>query len=85
MDSNFRFRATASSVIAIRGCTPENRFASDSLLEGDGFEISVRGHGESANPRYRFFFVLPARFGRVPTEHQTPPRDEGARAYDITA
>ena len=31
------------------------------------------------------FFVAPARFGRVPTEHQTPPRDQGARAYDIAA
>jgi hypothetical protein len=46
MDANFRFRATASSLIAIRGCAPENRFASDSLLEGDGFEPSVRGTKE---------------------------------------
>jgi hypothetical protein len=41
MDSNFRFRAKASSVIAIAGCAPENRFASDSLLEGTEFDPSV--------------------------------------------
>jgi hypothetical protein len=41
MDANFRFRATASSLIAIRGCAPENRFASDSLLEGNGIELPV--------------------------------------------
>jgi hypothetical protein len=33
VDSNFRFRATASSVIAIAGCAPENRFASDLLRQ----------------------------------------------------
>src|SRR5580693_1586185 len=46
MDSNFRFRATASSLIAIGGCAPENRFAHDSLVEGDGFEPSVPGTKE---------------------------------------
>jgi hypothetical protein len=32
---------TASFLIAIGGCAPENRFASDSLLEGTGSEPLV--------------------------------------------
>jgi hypothetical protein len=36
-----------------------NRKFVDSLLEGDGFEISVRGHGESVNPVIASFLCRP--------------------------
>ena len=76
-DSNFRFRDALSHTSGRRIGTQvggfwtrrQNRFATDSPLEGNGFELSVRGHGKS---RCRLFVPLDC-LGRV----GAPERGDG--------
>ena len=77
VDSNFRFRDVFSHTSGRRIGTQvggfwtrrQNRFATDSPLEGNGFELSVRGHGKS---RCRLFVPLDC-LGRV----GAPERGDG--------
>ena len=51
-----RCRFGARAMMDRQGCVGTS---SDSLLEGDGFEISVRGHGESVDPVIASFLCRP--------------------------